>query len=130
MRNITLALIMMTAHISYAESDKCWLDEATVPDISQTAQLLTMQLAINLQDPSGDLGMRIAHRDYRFIAIGGYSIDYPGLSDLSLLCTHGGRLIEGTSDAIESDEHALLMQRFKKYAELYNQEMSKVSVHE
>jgi hypothetical protein len=90
---------------------------------SEEAILKTYMLPINLEDPKGDFDKRIAHCDYRFISVNGLYLQYPGLKlskDKELLDKVGHRSIEGTSDALENEEHADLVIKFGEYAESYN----------
>lgn len=103
-----------------AEEIPCWLNPDTMPETKQVAVLKTHLLPINLEAPKEDLKARIAHQDFRFIAIGAFGITYPGLKNKELLCIHFFRYITGTSDALESKEHGELMQAFKNYAIKYN----------
>ena len=104
-----------------AEGMPCWMNHDTVPTkLTQVAILKTLLLPIDLDNPEQDLKARVSHNDYRFLAVGGFGIEYPGLKNKTLLCTYGYRFIVGTSDAVESDEHNELSGKFSFYAEQYN----------
>jgi hypothetical protein len=121
MRFSFLILLMAIPSIGRAEGMPCWMNHDTIPTkLTQVAILKTLLLPIDLGNPEQDLNDRISHNDFRFLAIGGFSIEYPGLSNKSLLCTYGFRFIVGTSDAIESPEHNELSGKFLHYAEQYN----------
>ena len=104
-----------------AEGMPCWMDHDTIPTkLTQVAILKTLLLPIDLDNPEQDLNARTNHNDFRFLAVGGFGIEYPGLRNKSLLCTYGYRFIVGTSDAVESTEHNELSGKFARYAEQYN----------
>ena len=92
-----------------AEDVPCWMNPDTIPETTQVAVLKTHLLPINLHSPENDLEARITHKDFRFIAIGGFGLEFPGLKNKELLCTHGFRFITGTSDALEGKEHGKLI---------------------
>jgi hypothetical protein len=90
---------------------------------SGTAILKTTLRALNTEDPAADLRTNIGNGDYRFIDIYGFVCYPPGVTEqeLPLVSKYGMRALDGTSDAIESDEHAALMRKAVKYAETYNE---------
>lgn len=77
---------------------------------------------LSLENPKEDLTERIGRDDYRFIGLYGYAAYFPGLSeyDYRLVDKHGALMLEGTSDFIESEKHQALIQKAKRYAEIYN----------
>lgn len=92
------------------------------PSINQ-AEVLKSELAFfNIQDLMSDLNKNIELKDYRFIGLYGYGTYYPGVEseDYKYIIEHGSLFIDGTSDAIESEEHGDLIQTAKKYVENYN----------
>ncbi|TMP23090.1 hypothetical protein CWB99_23545 [Pseudoalteromonas rubra] len=120
MRVLIVILFLSLSSTAVAETIPCWKNPDTIPETKQIAVLKTHLLPINLETPEQDLKERVSHEDYRFIAIGSFGIDYPGLNNKELLCTYGFRYITGTSDALESKEHGSLIQAFKGYAVKYN----------
>lgn len=107
--------------VGMAEGMPCWMNHETVPTkLTQVAILKTLVLPIDLDNPEQDLIARISHNDFRFLAVGGLGIEYPGLKNKTLLCTYGYRFVVGTSDAVESAEHNELSGKFSLYAEQYN----------
>lgn len=116
---VGLFLVFLSSLV-LADDRPCWHDPDLNPDTTQTAILKTYLLPIRLESPREDLELRIEHDDYRFIAIGGFGMEFPGLRNKELLCQHGFRYISGTSDALESREHGELIQAFSEYAEQYN----------
>lgn len=89
------------------------------------AMLKTELSYLNLQNPKNDLDKNIAHKDYRFICVYGYSIVCPGTDGPDNMQEYGSRMIEGTSDAVEGDEHHKLQGLAFIYAEKYNQFLMK-----
>ncbi|WP_299263139.1 hypothetical protein [uncultured Psychrosphaera sp.] len=123
MRVLSVILFFSISFLAKAENVPCWMNPDTIPEITQVAVLKTHLLPINLDAPENDLKVRISHKDFRFIAIGGFGVEYPGLKNKELLCTHGFRFITGTSDGLESKEHGELTHAFKVYAKKYNMKM-------
>lgn len=120
MRALSIFLFLVFGFSALAEDVPCWMNPDTIPETEQVAILKTYLLPINLEAPEEDLKARIKHHDNRFIAIGGFRVTYPGLTDKELLCKYGFRYIIGTSDALESREHRDLIQAFSRYAAKYN----------
>jgi len=85
------------------------------------AMLKTELSYLDLQNPKHDLDKNIAHKDYRFICVYGYSIVCPGTEGPENIQKYGSRMIEGTSDTLEGDEHSKLQGIAFVYAEKYNQ---------
>jgi hypothetical protein len=77
---------------------------------------------LNIENPKQDLTARIGRDDFRFIGLYGYNNYFPGINenDSPLIDKYGALMLEGTSDSIESKEHNELIQKAKKYAEIYN----------
>ncbi|MBB5210262.1 hypothetical protein [Microbulbifer hydrolyticus] len=120
MRLLSIIFFFLLSSSAYSNEIPCWMNPDTVPETTQLALLKTYLLPINLNSPRKDVEARIKHKDYRFIAIGGFGIGYPGLSNKELLCKYGSRYIMGTSDALESKEHGKLSHEFNSYAKEYN----------
>ncbi len=123
MRVLSVILFLSISLFAKAGDVPCWMNPDTIPETTQVAVLKTHLLLINLDAPESDLDARISHKDFRFIAIGGFGMEFPGLKNKELLCTYGFRFITGTSDALESKEHGELMGSFRLYAQKYNIKM-------
>ncbi len=90
---------------------------------TNTSMLKMTLSSLNLADPSKDVRRNIANGDYRFIGIVDYSCHLPGREGLGLehlSKIYGMRCLEGTSDAIESDEFGILMEQARQYGIQYN----------
>lgn len=120
MKSLPLIILLVVSVKIVADEKSCWLDPDLVSPTKQLALLRTLQLPIRLDKPEEDARLRMKHGDFRLLGIGELGIIYPGLENMDLLCKVGGRYIEGTSDVIEGEEHAKLMQKFREYAEKYN----------
>ena len=123
MRLLSVILFFSISLMARAEDVPCWMNPDVIPETTQVAVLKTHLFPINLNTPENDLAARITHKDFRFIAIGGFGMEFPGLKNKELLCTHGFRFIAGTSDVLESKEHGELMGAFRLYAQKYNIKM-------
>ncbi len=77
---------------------------------------------LTLEDPQKDVGRNISNHDLRFIGINGYGCYAPGVeqADQTLAQKQGIKCLDGTSDVIENEEHAKLIQTAIKYAREYN----------
>jgi len=71
-------------------------------------------------DPHRDLNDSLARGDTRFVGVYGYTTVIPGV-ERSGAFRHGVRYLRGTSDALESREHARLNRLAFEYARRYNQ---------
>lgn len=120
LRVLVVILAFSPGSFVLADQPLCPDNQDVSPEVSQLAILNTHLLPIRLESPQSDLALRLEHGDFRFIAIGGFSMTYPGLRNRELLCTYGFRYIAGTSDALESKEHNQLVQAFTTYAKEYN----------
>jgi outer membrane lipoprotein LolB len=97
---------------------------------SETAQAQTKRLSLaleklDLSNPVADLDAALRAGDKRFVCVLGYGATAPGVStkDEISLQSRGMRCIEGTSDALESDEHERLTGKAIAYARSYNLEL-------
>lgn len=90
--------------------------------ISQIPILKAELSVLNLPAPANDMKQSLNNGDKRFIGICGYACYPPGLTDeeLDWAKEYGFRIIEGTSDMIEGNEHAALIGKARVYAEQYN----------
>ena len=89
---------------------------------SNAVILKTTLGSLNTDNPQKDLNKNIKNNDLRFTGVYGYTCYAPGIekNEISLTEKHGINCLEGTSDSIDSDEHAKLIDTAKKYAEIYN----------
>jgi hypothetical protein len=74
-------------------------------------------------DPAKDLQVSMQKGDCRFVGLQGFTIYVPGLNEPDLeryRAKYGVNVIKGTSDAIETPEHAELIEVGRDYAEHYN----------
>jgi hypothetical protein len=88
-------------------------------DSASVAKLRWVEYA----DPIVDAQNALASNDHRLVGVYGYVVSIPGL-DISqwpdYQQRYGLRPIEGTSDALEGEEHARLVRKATEYAERYN----------
>lgn len=83
----------------------------------------------NFDNPEKDITINLEKKDTRFIGVYNYAVSLPGIltqEQSYIKDKYGVRMIEGTSDAIESDEHAKLMTLAYKYAKEYNQKLLEI----
>lgn len=89
------------------------------PDSASVAKLRWVEHA----DPIVDAQNALASNDHRLVGVYGYVVSIPGV-EMSQWLTYqqryGLRAIEGTSDALEGEEHARLVRKATEYAEHYN----------
>lgn len=70
-----------------------------------------------------DASKSIGEKDFRFLGIAGYAITFPGIPQEKqdeLIRKFGYKIIEGTSDVVEGEEHLRLINLAESYAEAYN----------
>lgn len=77
---------------------------------------------LNIKKPESDLANNLKNGDKRFIGINGYTCVVPGITESNsvLVSAYGIHCLRGTSDAIDSFEHAQLMSIAIQYAKQYN----------
>jgi hypothetical protein len=77
---------------------------------------------LNLENPKLDLTKKLDVDDFRFIGLYGFSTYFPGVenNDLEFIDRYGSRILEGTSDSIESEDHGKLITIAEDYAKTYN----------
>ena len=83
---------------------------------------------LNNADPIQDAHAAVAKGDNRLKAVAGLTIEIPGIpphQDDIYSSRYGISVISGTSDSLESEEHARLNHLARKYAEQYNREVLK-----
>jgi hypothetical protein len=95
-------------------------DVAQIPNVDELRKL-------NVENAVEDARKALKSGDPRVLGVYGLTIDIPGApaalqEDPPLLrATYGIRMIEGTSDALISEEHEKLNDNAVRYAEKYNQ---------
>ena len=77
------------------------------------------------KDPKRDVAEAINRKDFRFYAVDGYASGMvPGTDqygvDSDIILLYGKQTIAGTTDAIDSDSHAELIEHAREYASAYN----------
>ncbi|MDH5595030.1 MAG: hypothetical protein OEY35_06710 [Gammaproteobacteria bacterium] len=98
------------------------LFQAKRPSQTPMVAMLKTELSyLDLESPKNDLDKNIAHRDFRFICVYGVSIVCPGTKGPDYIQEYGSRMIEGTTDTAEGEEHHKLQGIAFVYAEKYNQ---------
>jgi hypothetical protein len=118
----TLVLLMQTTTIFSAESYSCTslgINKVT----KKIAVLKTSLLPIILEQPELDAQKRIAHGDFRFIAIQEFETSIPEVkseNDFKIVCHFGTREISGITHSAQNIEHLKLIMKFKKYISRYN----------
>ena len=122
MKILLAATILSTNVLAQSADLPCWRDPnlEVSPSTSQLAVLRSYLLPIDLDQPAQDLQVRIQHGDLRFLGIGGFVLGFPGLENRELICEHGFRYIQGTTDGLDSPEHGRLVHQFEQYATEYN----------
>jgi hypothetical protein len=80
--------------------------------------------SLDLANAEADARRAYALKDYRLLAINGFTLEVPGTSDTDAARSrYGVKIIEGTSDALCSTEQGNLIKKSRAYAEKYNQTM-------
>jgi hypothetical protein len=91
---------------------------------SKLGVLRTSVEGFNLDMPEEDLERRLNHGDYRLIGVLGYTLSIPG-TDMDQFSPTvkqlGVHIVDGTSDALEGEEHGKLVREVRQYAKQYNQ---------
>jgi outer membrane lipoprotein LolB len=99
-----------------------WQARPPTAQAGTAAQALARALAgLNLRDPAADVRANVERGDYRPAGVCGFACLAPGFDqgargDL--------RIIDGTGDVVESDEHRRLIGQATAYARSYNQALS------
>ncbi len=105
-------------------------DAIATPHItmSQAALLAETLATLNLSSPIADLKKSLERNDLRFVGINRYTCTAPGIggTDTELPQQYGLRCLFGTSDFVESREHAGLIDTARRYAERYNAELARI----
>ena len=79
-----------------------------------------------LELDSAQSGARIAYskKDFRFIAVKGFTLQVPGMDNaIRLEQDYGLKIIPSTGDALCSKDQGVLIENTKTYARIYNREM-------
>ncbi len=80
--------------------------------------------SLKLDDAQSDARIAYSKRDFRFIAVKGFTLQVPGVDHaIRLEQDYGLKIIPGTGDALCSKEQGVLIENTEKYAEVYNREM-------
>jgi hypothetical protein len=111
-RHLILSLFMVGAVVSCSAA----------PDSASVAKLRWLEHA----DPIVDAQNALASKDHRLVGVYGYTLSAPGIETSQQRTyqeRYGIRPIEGTSDALESEEHERLVRKATEYAERYNRHM-------
>jgi hypothetical protein len=90
--------------------------------VDSVEQLRWVQTA----DPTVDARAAVANHDSRLLGIYGYTWMIPGIPEehrLEYKDKYGLRMIEGTSDSIQNEEHGRLISAATTYAKKYNAEI-------
>ena len=102
---------------SYAEQIER-LESADVAADAETAESCAEQIErLESADVAADVEAALVRGDKRFVGVMGVGLIVPGVDTYA---HRGVRVIENTSDAIESDEHLRLQEAARRYAEHYN----------
>jgi hypothetical protein len=100
---------------------------ADLPTASNIPILEKTLNELNLDNPTKDLEVNLAHNDRRFIGINGYTCDAPEVTEAEWKIIHSGkygmRCLEGTGDVVEGNVHMALIKMATKYAVTYNREL-------
>ncbi len=121
MKIIKLLLIFLVCSINVYAQDA---------ELKSNESVLRAELEnFNLEHPDQDVLRNLENNDNRFVGIYGYTIELLGVAEEDQIYfkdKYGVRIIGGTSDAIESDEHGNLIRTARKYAEEYNQKLIEI----
>ncbi|WP_233423915.1 lipoprotein insertase outer membrane protein LolB [Lysobacter capsici] len=90
---------------------------------SNVVKLRNELATLNLDDPAGDARADLAQGRARLIGMCGFSCLTPGLEGGDSEGVDGVHYLDGTSDVIEGDEHARLLEQATRYAIAYNQSL-------
>jgi hypothetical protein len=118
-REIT-AIALGFCILSIAASSGTTKQGATEIPYYEELQRLKVEKAANEARKSLESG------DSRLLAVEGYAIDVPGVEEDStkIHATCGIKIIQGTSDAINSPQQKQLIDNARAYAERYNQSIA------
>ncbi len=97
--------------------------ESDVFMTSTYGMLLSALLPINVSSPESDAQINFENGDYRLLGFGDYAgIKIPGSDylDQNKICEYGVRILPGMTDAFESSEHRVLVEKIRIYIKKYN----------
>ena len=115
---VILVCIVVFAGITYC------VDHAG--DGEATGALSAVLATLNEADPAQDVSVQVREGDMRFVGLMGVGPYFPGLSADRMpnqLDPTSYRILDGTTDALESRHHARLIERAKRYAMRFNSEL-------
>jgi hypothetical protein len=113
MRNALLLVVLAFSMTSCQTSRGIPFSQA-LPDLQKEAA------TFNFQDPAADVQKNLSNGDKRFLLVCGYACFAPGQLPANSISELNSRIIQGTMDAIQGEEHRLLIEKVTKYAEQYN----------
>jgi len=90
---------------------------------SMFGALKTDMLQIDIDNPKGDLDVRLANQDYRLLGygtIGGLEIPHIEMLPQNEICKYGIRVFSGMTDSFESSKHRIMVEQFRQYIRSYN----------
>jgi len=93
---------------------------------AQAARLRTTLSTLNLKDPGADARAHVAQGDLRPVGVYGFTCSIPGPEGNLPPPQVGIRCLDGTSDAVESEEHRRLIKVAADYALAYDRELKKI----
>jgi hypothetical protein len=78
---------------------------------------------LKIEEAAADARKAAAAKDYRLLAVKGYTIEVPGAGDdvSKLEKEYGIRVLSGTSDAVRGEEQRRLNANARDYARKYNE---------
>lgn len=111
-------IICLTIMLAFLSTNSSCTESKNQPSTNPVEQLRWLYKA----DPGKDAKQAIAKGDFRLVAVYGYTLIIPGLNgDLSKYeKLYGIRVIEGTSDVMQNEEHGKLNALASEYAKKYN----------
>jgi hypothetical protein len=74
-------------------------------------------------DPVAEAKKAVDRREFTLLGVDGYTWTIPGIDEskkFELRKKYGLKIIEGTSDVVQGDEHARLQELATEYAKKYN----------
>ena len=116
-------IILLSIILIFSVSLACIAQDTDIAlKTSTVAVLKTTLRSLNLKNPESDLDINFKNNDYRYICLYGYACYTPGVESTKMreIDPMEMRCLDGTSDAIESSEHKILIGQAEKYAETYN----------
>lgn len=121
-------LMFIPLGTSANQKTPCWLDNDN--GSFSTSYVKIFRALLIPDDLENPISSALKHHqigDFRFIAVKGYGLEFPG-ADKTYVCTYGWRVISGTGDAHSSREDYIKSNKIKAYAKEYNREMYKLII--